>query len=479
LQKNLTRFVGQFFTLVSLTILLYGCNLVGTGGSEPPLPTIVPVTDTPAPTATAPPAATATPTTEPENEAVSQAEDEADAAIPTAEVEPTATATLVASPTPEPALPTPSPIPPTVTPAETQRPALEEINLKLVPVAGGFTKPLFLTHAGDGSERLFVVEQAGRILILKDGQVNPTPFLDIVSIVGSDANEQGLLSVAFHPEYAENGLFFINYTNREGNTVIARYSRSDNPDVADPNSAKILMTIGQPYSNHNGGQVAFGPDGYLYIGMGDGGAANDPQNRAQNLETLLGKILRVDVNNGDPYGVPQNNPFVGQGAARPEIWSYGWRNPWRFSFDIATNDMYIADVGQNQYEEVHVEWASLEGGRNYGWRIMEGAHCFNPTDCDPASLGLVLPVTEYDHGLGCSITGGYVYRGAEFPNLEGIYIYGDYCSGIIWGIRYETDNQWSQTQFMTSSETISSFGQDWAGEIYLVDHQGDIFKVGY
>jgi glucose/arabinose dehydrogenase len=273
-------------------------------------------------------------------------------------------------------------------------------------------------------------------------------------------------------------LFFVNYTNQDGDTVIARYQVSGNPNQADPNSVKILLTIPQPYANHNGGQVVFGPDGYLYIGMGDGGAANDPQNRAQTLSELLGKILRLDVDNGEPYGVPDTNPFVGNEQARPEIWSYGWRNPWRFSFDLATNDLYIADVGQNQYEEVHVERAGTPGGQNYGWRIMEGFHCFNPRDCDPAALGLVLPVAEYDHGLGCSVTGGYVYRGTQFPDLSGIYFYGDYCSGIIWGLRAEANGNGSQAELLRSEETISSFGQDQAGEVYLVDHRGDIFQLG-
>jgi len=346
-------------------------------------------------------------------------------------------------------------------------------------VASGFTKPLYLTHAGDGSGRLFVVEQAGRILIIDEGGVNPTPFLDIVSIVGSDANEQGLLGLAFHPNYASNGLFFVNYTDKQGDTRIARYSVSDNPDVADPNSAKILLAIDQPYANHNGGQIVFGPDGYLYIGMGDGGAANDPHNNGQNLNALLGKILRIDVDNGDPYAIPQDNPFASNGQGSPEIWSYGWRNPWRFSFDRATDDMYIADVGQNQYEEVDVELAGTPGGQNYGWRLMEGSHCFASNECDPASLGLVLPVAEYDHGQGCSITGGYVYRGSQFPALTGVYFYGDYCSSIMWALRHEADGSWSQAELLQSGYTISSFGQDEAGEVYLVNHgAGEIFQLG-
>jgi glucose/arabinose dehydrogenase len=326
---------------------------------------------------------------------------------------------------------------------------------------------------------LFVVEQAGRILIIKDAVNNPTPFLDIVSLVGSNANEQGLLSVAFHPNYRNNGYFFVNYTNKQGDTIIARYTVADNPDIADPNSAKILLTIDQPYANHNGGQVVFGPDGYLYIGMGDGGAANDPHNNGQNLGVLLGKILRIDVDSADPYGVPPDIPFIGNREARPEIWSYGWRNPWRFSFDRATNDMYVADVGQNQYEEVHVELAGTPGGQNYGWRLMEGFHCFEPADCDPTGQGLVLPIAEYDHTQGCSITGGYVYRGQQYPTLNGVYFYADYCSGIIWGLRREADGAWSQAQLLASDQAISSFGEDEAGEVYLAQHRtGEIFQIG-
>jgi glucose/arabinose dehydrogenase len=211
--------------------------------------------------------------------------------------------------------------------------------------------------------------------------------------------------------------------------------------------------------------------------MGDGGAANDPGNRAQDLSTLLGKILRIDVDNGDPYGVPETNPFVSNTQARPEIWSYGWRNPWRFAFDQATNDLYIADVGQNQYEEVHVQWAGVSG-QNFGWRLMEGNHCFNPDQCDPATLGVELPVAEYDHSLGCSITGGYVYRGRQFPALSGIYFYGDYCTGFVWGLRYEPDATWAQTLFLQVDAQISSFGRDENGEIYLLDHGGDIFLLG-
>lgn len=356
--------------------------------------------------------------------------------------------------------------------------SLGQINLALELVTGGFEKPLYLTHAGDQTNQVFVVEQAGRIWIVENGTRLADPFMDIVNLVGSSANEQGLLSVAFHPDYVNNGHVFVNYTNRDGDTVIARYQRTDNRNQADEESQEILLTIAQPYGNHNGGHILFGPDGYLYIGMGDGGAANDPHNYGQDVSHLLGKILRIDVDNGSPYGVPADNPFVSVDDARPEIWSYGWRNPWRIAFDALTEDMYVADVGQNQFEEVHVEFANNLGGENYGWRLMEGNHCFNPSDCDPAALNVVLPVAEYDHAQGCSITGGYVYRGEAFPALAGTYLYGDYCTGIIWGIRPAGDGSWEEQLLLQSDLIISSFGQDEAGELYLIEHRrGDIFRV--
>ncbi len=461
--------------LFCLILVLIGCRLFRV--SQPPLPTIVSIEDTavsdPISEATSAPSTMLSATDEvvTDPSAMLFATDEV-VTDPSAMLSATNTATdeVVIDP---PILAS------TVEPIATVKTVeLEEINLKLIPTASGFEKPVFLTHAGDDSGRLFVVEQAGRILIVKGGVVKATPFLDISDIVGSNASEQGLLSLAFHPDYVNNGYFFVNYTNKQGNTVIARYSRSNNPDIADSDSPKILLTMEQPYSNHNGGQIAFGPAGYLYIGMGDGGAAADPQNNAQNLDTVLGKLLRIDVDQGDPYGVPANNPFVGQDGVRPEIWSYGWRNPWRFSFDISSNDMYIADVGQNQYEEVHVEWVGTSG-QNYGWRLMEGFHCFKPANCDPSSLDVVLPIAEYEHTFGCSITGGYVYRGSQFPMLDGIYFYGDFCSGIIRGLRYEADGSWSEAELLQSELSISSFGQDEAGEVYVIDHNGDVYLMSY
>lgn len=454
--------ISRIIVLFSLIFLISGCDSSESSAAESSSTAVV---------ATLPATAASTEeeVTVPEKEEESQTQ----SSTPTSTLESQET-----PPTPSPTAAPPTSTPPAEATPTVERPPLESLAIELLPIASGFTKPVYLTHAGDSTGRLFVVEQAGRILSLKDGAISSTPFLDIVSIVGSSANEQGLLSLAFHPNYMNNGFFFVNYTDKQGDTVIARYQVStDNPEVADVNSAKVLLTIDQPYANHNGGQVDFGPDGYLYIGMGDGGAANDPENRGQSLNTLLGKILRIDVDTGDPYGIPETNPFVNQSEASPEIWSYGWRNPWRFAFDRATADLYVADVGQNQYEEIHVELAGAEGGRNYGWRLMEGQHCFRPAECDSASQGLVLPVAEYDHGLGCSVTGGYVYRGKQFPSLEGVYFYGDYCTGIIWGLRHEGNEQWSQVELLRSEETISSFGQDEMGELYLVDHRGDILQV--
>ena len=458
-------------------VLLPACRSGLVRQTEPPRPTIVAVEPTVSPVAepsptvvplstVAQPSPTSTPLPPPT----------AAPASPTTASQPADTPTL--TPLPPTDTPVPTSPPPTSAPTDPPVIPLQSLALQLIPFASGFDKPTFLTHVGDDSGRLFVVEQRGRILIVKAGQVESTPFLDITSLVGSDSLEQGLLSVAFHPDYANNGLFFVDYTNKQGNTVIARYLVSDNPDVADPASAKILLTIEQPYPNHNGGQLAFGLAGYLYVGMGDGGSANDPHNNGQSLNTLLGKILRLDVNQGDPYGVPASNPFVNRSEARPEIWSYGWRNPWRFSFDTATSDMYIADVGQNKYEEVDVALAGTPGGQNYGWRLLEGSHCFNPEQCDPASLGTMLPIAEYDHNQGCSVTGGYVYRGQRFPALTGVYFYGDWCSGLIWGLRREADGSWSQAELLQSGLKISSFGQDRAGEVYVVNQEGDIFQIG-
>jgi glucose/arabinose dehydrogenase len=348
----------------------------------------------------------------------------------------------------------------------------DEIVLK--PVVTGLLNPVALTHAGDA--RLFITLQGGRIMIF-DGGLRSQPFLDVSSLV-SCCGERGLLSVAFHPDYRDNGLFFVDYTNTSGDTVIARY-RVSPADVnrADPASAAILLTIQQPFANHNGGQLQFGPDGYLYIGMGDGGSAGDPGNRAQNLNELLGKILRIDVNSGSTYAVPATNPFAGRTDARGEIWAYGVRNPWRFSFDRGTGDLWIGDVGQDAFEEIDLQRAASAGGQNYGWHRMEATHCFNPsTNCQEAAL--TLPILEYSHAEGCSVTGGYRYRGTASPRLQGTYFYGDFCSGTIWGASEIGSAQWTVHVFARTAMGITSFGEDVKGELYVIDYNtGTIHEI--
>jgi glucose/arabinose dehydrogenase len=346
--------------------------------------------------------------------------------------------------------------------------------IALQQVITGLSKPVHLTHAGDRSGRLFIVEQRGSIRVVRGGKLVPTPFLDISPLVRS-GGEQGLFSVAFHPRYGTNGLFYVNYTDRAGHTVVARYAVSANPDRADAATALLVLTIKQPYANHNGGQLQFGPDGYLYIGMGDGGSAGDPHGHAQNPNSLLGKMLRIDVN-VPPYAVPKTNPFVGPGPPLDEIWALGLRNPWRFSFDRQSGDLYIADVGQNSWEEVDVQPAGSRGGENYGWNIMEGAECFSPPSGCPRA-GLTMPVATYGTGENCSITGGYVYRGTQVPALVGTYIFGDYCSGRIWGLRKSDRGEWVMRELLDTRLSITSFGEDEAGELYVVDHGGAIYRL--
>jgi glucose/arabinose dehydrogenase len=303
----------------------------------------------------------------------------------------------------------------------------------------------------------------------------PAPFLDIKERVGSSGSEQGLLGLAFHPGYVRNGYFFVNYTNLEGDTIIARYQRSSGDENAgDPSSEEILMKISQPFANHNGGQIAFGPDGYLYIGTGDGGSGGDPMGNGQTLNTLLGKILRINIDQGDPYAVPADNPFQSD-AGLPEIWAYGLRNPWRFSFDDQTGDLYIADVGQNKWEEVNYSPAGLGGGGNYGWNYFEGSHIFSGQP--PGNQVFLPPVVEYGRDMGCSVTGGRVYRGKRMPEFFGVYLYGDFCSGNVWGLLPDGMDGWLNELLFENTARISSFGADESGEIYLVDYAGSVLLL--
>lgn len=350
-------------------------------------------------------------------------------------------------------------------------PAAFDVGLE--PVADGFEAPLFVTNAGD--DRLFVVEKGGTIRIVEGGAVVDEPFLDITGRVGSESSEQGLLGLAFAPNYAESGLFYVDYTDPNGNTVVSRFAVTDDASVADPESEEVVLSQEQPYPNHNGGVLAFGPDNYLYIGFGDGGGQGDPNGNGQNLDTWLGKILRIEVDpkytGGEPHLVPEDNPFVSDGEAQPEIWAYGLRNPWRFSFDRETGDLWIGDVGQNEYEEVTMLPAA-EGGANLGWNLVEGPACYADENCDPAAF--VEPAFSYTHssGDGCSVTGGYVSRGEELAALNGVYILADYCTGLIWGGGPDASGEMVLSEPVESGLQISSFGEGADGAIYLTDITG-------
>ena len=344
--------------------------------------------------------------------------------------------------------------------------------------ADGFSNPVEMQNVGD--DRLFIVEKRGVIEILQlDGTTNPTPFLDIQSIVltpGGNYDERGLLGLAFHPDYINNGYFYVNYIDNFGNTQISRFSVStSDPSIADPDSEFQILEVEQPYINHNGGCLRFGPEGYLYIGLGDGGSAGDPENRSQNLQTLLGKMLRIDIDNTEGstnYAVPSNNPFVGDPNALDEIWSYGLRNPWRFSFDSETDELWIGDVGQGSMEEIDRAAATVSG-QNYGWRCYEGTQEYNTSGC-PNQSELTFPVAEYSHSGGnCSITGGYVYRGEIYENFLGIYFYADFCSGEI-GTIDQSNNQINHGSFNGS---WVSFGEDKNKELYIIDNFGSIYKI--
>jgi glucose/arabinose dehydrogenase len=348
----------------------------------------------------------------------------------------------------------------------------------LEPVATGLNNPLYLTSPPGDTERLFIVEQGGTIRVVKGGALLPDPFLDITDRVSS-GGERGLFGLAFDPAYASNGRFVVHYTDPDGNTRLSVFHISADPDRADPASETIVLAAQQPFANHNGGQILFGPDGYLYLGLGDGGSSGDPLGNGQNITDVLGDILRLDVSSGTSAVPPADNPFVGRSDAEPRIWSYGLRNPWRFSFDRATGDLFIADVGQDAWEEVDLATAASGAGKgvNYGWNRMEGTHCYGASTCDTA--GLALPVLEYDHGQGCSITGGYVYRGAAIPALQGHYFYGDYCSGWVRSFRVQDGKAVDQTQWpaLAPGGAVLSFGEDQAGELYVLSATGTVSRI--
>ena len=347
--------------------------------------------------------------------------------------------------------------------------------IRLQPVVSGLTDPVSLTHDGARDDRLFVVEQAGVIRVIENGRLLDSPFLDIRDRVAS-GGETGLLSVAFHPHYADNGYFYVDYTTRDHlilYTVVSRFRRSS-PLHADVGSEAVLLKVTQPFSNHNGGQIAFGPDGLLYIGMGDGGAANDPLDHGQNLGTLLGTLLRIDVDHAEaplPYAIPANNPFRSTQGARAEIWAYGFRNPWRFAFDTLTGRLFVADVGQDQVEEIDV----VSAGGNYGWDIFEGDRCRKARSLC-VNPKLRAPIQTYRHPQGMAVTGGYVYRGAALPQLCGVYVYGDYATGRIWGLIYDParDRVTAQRELLRTSLNISSFGTDRDDELYVLGHRSGV-----
>jgi glucose/arabinose dehydrogenase len=353
----------------------------------------------------------------------------------------------------------------------------DSIEISLEPVAEIPGSPLGVVTANDGSGRLFVLSQNGQIWIVDDGRRSDTPFLDISDQISS-GGERGLLGLAFHPGYPDDPHFYVDYTDPQGDTVVSAWTLSSDANVADGDSERVLLQVDQPFPNHNGGDLVFGPDGFLYVSLGDGGSGGDPQGNGQNRGTLLGKILRIDVDHpsGDrAYGIPGDNPFVGEGRARAEIWLTGLRNPWRMSFDRANGDLWIGDVGQGSFEEIDVVRAGDGGGLNFGWNTTEGFNCFRSANCDQD--GLTPPVTEYTHDGNCSVTGGYVYRGQAHPELAGGYVFADYCSGRIWAIDSSADEVREPPVVLESGRAISSFGEDEDGELYLTDHTGVLLRL--
>ena len=371
---------------------------------------------------------------------------------------------------------TPSPSPsPTAASCAAGPPVTGVSALNAQPIVSGLSAPLDLQSVAGDRERLYVVEQGGRIRVIRNGALSPVPFLDISDRIRS-GGERGLLGLAFHPRFAQNRRLFVNYTDRQGDTHLAEFRATD-ADTADPGSERTLLTVDQPFANHNGGGLRFGPDGFLYAGLGDGGSGGDPLGNGQRLSTLLGKMLRLDVDGGTPYAIPADNPFRGTADARAEIWAYGLRNPFRFAFDRANGDLYIGDVGQSAREEVDVGLASRHGGENYGWNVMEGTRCYSPaSNCDRTNL--VLPVYEYGHDQGCSITGGVVYRGCKMPELSGSFFFSDYCTGFIRSLTYANGQLGPVRDWPVSGiSSVSAFGTDADGEVYVVDYGGSVFRL--
>jgi glucose/arabinose dehydrogenase len=356
-------------------------------------------------------------------------------------------------------------------------PAAVSIGLELVTAVPG--RPLAVTNAADGSGRLFVAEQGGGVWIVRDGRVSDRPFFDVSSRTAA-GGERGLLGIAFHPRYPDDPRVFVNYTNLDGDTVVSSFAVDPaDPERVDDASEAIVLRIDQPYANHNGGAIAFGPDGMLYVATGDGGSGGDPHDNGQRLDTLLGKILRLDVDrqeDGRAYGIPADNPFVGGGNARAEIWLYGLRNPFRVAFDRSTGDLWIGDVGQGAYEEIDVARAGAGGGANYGWARMEGFHC-HPSGNGCARPELTLPVAEYGHDFGCAVTGGGVYRGSDIPALVGGYLFADYCSGLVWVLDAAVTDRQEPRLVHRAGRSIAGFGEDERGELYAADLNGELVRV--
>jgi len=354
-------------------------------------------------------------------------------------------------------------------------PARLEITLEPTSI-GGFVRPTAIVVAGDGSERLFVVEQPGTVRVVRNGAVLPEPFLDLTDRVNDAGNEQGLLGLAFHPEYAATGWFFVNYTDAAGDTVMSRFSvRPDDPDRADPGSEVVLLEVDQPFSNHNGGHLAFRPDGTLLVALGDGGSGGDPLGNAQNPQSLLGKLLRFAIADDGTLIVPDDNPFVDDPLVRDEIWALGLRNPWKFAVDRATGDLVIGDVGQRDWEEVDVEGGRSPGGVNWGWNRMEGSHCYDAPGCD--RTGLALPAAEYGHDEGCSVTFGVVYRGDRFPFLRGSSLFTDWCSGRLWALEPGGPHGWAVAQVGTLPSGVTTIGEDEDGELWVIPGSGVLHRV--